>query len=426
MNHMLRTQMSSLRFVVWPVLAMLFASSLPSAHGAYALLAGKAAGQTDKLEALGKINQMRAQNGVPPLYGNPALDQAAQRHCDDMASKGFVDSIGSDGTSGRQRIEAAGYPGWGGGARPWAESVYAGQLSFDDTLSFLVSDEGQRRPLLSARFREVGIGIASDGVRTYWTITYASQPNVLPVTLNDGAAVTTDPQVSVLLTQEEAVPTGGGQFVGTVVDVRLSDKPDFPKVEWQRWERLLPFTFDKKAGLKTLYIELRDAARRVTRSTAQITLDPKAKVAVQSRGPGAVETLAIPTEPPQPTETPVPTVALIDAGRVAGRAPTSTVVQVNRLVIAESPTPALVLAVPVTPLPAVTPTPQAVAQIVSEAVAGRQSSVISGDDIPAPRARSLFMPRDQSALPEWVLPAFMTLQALALGAGLIWILRRRA
>ena len=426
MIHMLRTHMSLLRIAVWLILAALFAPNLLSTHGAHALPARRGAGQTDKLDALAKINQVRAQNGLPPLFYSPALDQAAQRHCDDMAGKGFVDSIGSDGTSGRQRIEAAGYPGWGGGARPWAESVYAGQLNFDDALTFLVGDEGQRRPLLSARFREVGIGIASDGVRTYWTITYASQPNVLPVSLNDGATVTTDPQVSVLLTQEEAVPAGGGQFVGTVADVRLSDKPDFAKAEWQRWERLLPFTFDKKAGLKTLYVELRDAARRITRSTAQIRLDPKAKLTVQSRGPGAVETLAIPTEPPQPTETPVPTVALIDAGRAAGRAPTSTAVQVNRLVIAESPTPALVLAIPVTPQPTVTPSPQAVAQNIPDPAVGRQSSVISGDDIPAPRARSLFTPRDQSALPEWVLPAFVTLQALALGAGLAWILRRRA
>lgn len=422
---MQRALSSRPRISVWLILAAILAASLPLATGAHALPARQGAAQADKIDALAKINLLRAQNGVPPLFYNPALDQAAQRHCDDMAGKGFVDSIGSDGTSGRQRIEAAGYPGWGGGARPWSESVYAGQLSFDDALNFLVSDEGQRRPLLSSRFREVGIGIASDGVRTYWTITYASQPNVLPVTLNDGATVTTDPQVSVLLTQEEAVPAGGGQFVGTVVDVRLSDKPDFAKAEWQRWERLLPFTFDKKAGPKTLYVELRDAARRVTRSTAQITLDPKARVTVQPRGPGAVETLAIPTEPPQPTETPVPTVALIDAGRVAGRAPTSTAVQVNRLVIAESPTPALVLATAVTPSP-LTPTPQVVAQIVSQPGAGRQSSVISGDDIPAPRARSLFTPRDQSALPEWVLPAFVALQALALGAGLVWILRRRS
>lgn len=414
------------RFVSWLVPAAIAATSLLSPIGVLALSAGRAAGQSDKLDALAKINLLRAQNGVPPLFYSPALDQAAQRHCDDMAGKGFVDSIGSDGTSGRQRIEAAGYPGWGGGARPWSESVYAGQLSFDDALNFLVSDEGQRRPLLSSRFREAGIGIASDGVRTYWTITYASQPNVLPVILNDGATLTTDPQVSVLLTQEEAVPAGGGQFVGTVVDVRLSDKPDFAKAEWQRWERLLPFTFDKKAGLKTLYVEMRDAARRVTRSTAQITLDPKAKVTVQPRGPGAVETLAIPTEPAQPTETPVPTVALIAAGRLSARAPTSTAVQVNRLVIAETPTPALVLGAPATPQPAATSSPQAVAQIVSQLPAGKLSSVVSGDDIPAPRARSVFTPRDQSALPAWVLPVFLIGQALALGAGLVWILRRRA
>jgi uncharacterized protein YkwD len=48
-----------------------------------------------KLNTLAKVNEARRANGAPPLAWNAQLDKAAQRHSDDMASKGFVDEIGS-------------------------------------------------------------------------------------------------------------------------------------------------------------------------------------------------------------------------------------------------------------------------------------------------------------------------------------------
>lgn len=375
-------------------------------------------------EALAALNRLRAENGVPALAANAQLDAAAQRHADDMAAKRFVDSVGSDGSSGRQRIEAAGYPGWNG-ARPWAESIYAGQALFDDALQFLANDEGQRRALFSPRFREVGIGIASDGVRTYWVVTYSSQPNVLPITINDGAPITNDPQVAIQLTQEEAVPIGDARAIGSVVDVRLSSSPDFAKAEWQPWERLIPFTFDRKSGEKAIYVEMRDAAGRTAMSRASILLDTKAKQMVTPLGPGAVETVAIPTEPPLVIET--PTAAVEPAHNVAS-APgaTSTAVQVNALVIASTPAPPAIPAEQLIPTPiriATEPAPQP--QGAFDGDLGPTSSIVSAEVEPTPVVRPLFQPRDQTRLPQWLLPIFVSLQTLVIIGALVRIILRR-
>ncbi len=237
-----------------------------------------------KQEALARLNEVRRSNGVPPLAWNALLEKAAQAHSEDMASAGFVDTTGSDGASPAERIANAGYAAWPG-LRVWAESVYAGQGNFDQVLAFLLGNAEQRRILLSTRLREVGIGIAKDESRTYWTLTFGAQPNLLPVFINEGAPVTNDRQVAVLLTQEEAVPEGEQNAVGRIVEVRVSDRPDFAGASWQPWERLIPYTLPARAGKHTIYVEMRDGAGRTTLAADSIEYDPTATGAVRPLAP---------------------------------------------------------------------------------------------------------------------------------------------
>src|SRR5687767_3220424 len=59
-------------------------------------------------EALTWMNQYRATAGAPKLTRNSALDSAALRHANDMATKNFFDHTGSDGSSPPQRAVEAG------------------------------------------------------------------------------------------------------------------------------------------------------------------------------------------------------------------------------------------------------------------------------------------------------------------------------
>ncbi len=58
---------------------------------------------------LGAINAARADVDVPPLVFNPLLQEAAQRHSDDMAATETLSHVGSDGSQFWERIQDAGY-----------------------------------------------------------------------------------------------------------------------------------------------------------------------------------------------------------------------------------------------------------------------------------------------------------------------------
>ncbi|MCS7088277.1 MAG: CAP domain-containing protein [Thermoflexales bacterium] len=273
-------------------------------------------------EAWRKLNALRRANGASLLAWNAQLAAAAQRHAEDMASNGFLDELGSDGSAPEQRIAAAGYPSWQE-KRVWAELLYAGRGTFDDALRFFQVDEAQRTTLLDLRFREVGIGIASDGRYTYWVVTLGAQPNVLPMFINDGDAFTNQRTVSVQIAQEEAMPQGGANAIGRIIEVRLSERPDFADASWQRWEPLLPFTLSPGAGVKTIYAEVRDAAGRIATTSARIEYDPTRAVqaallppdpASAAITPPPLPTLdpsLLPTPTPSPQPTPLPTQPIV-------------------------------------------------------------------------------------------------------------------
>lgn len=392
-----------------PVSRLLFFLALLVCSGALPVSGPfRAAAQTlDKADALAQVNRARILNGLSPLALNAALEKAAQRHSQDMADKGFLDHIGSDGSKLDDRVLAAGYSAWIG-RRVWAELVYAGNGSFAEALEFWASDEAERGILFDGRFREIGIGVALNtspaGVTTaYWTLVLGAQPNALPVFINDGAAVTNMPQVAVRLSQETVMPDGEGNAIGRAIEVRISADPGFAGAAWQKWEALLPFTFDNTPGLKTIYAQYRDTSGRMTVSTASIQFDPDSAPMVIAVGPGAQ-----PGNDEAPQAAPPPDVP-----------PDSAALPVEPN------------APPATP-PASEPPADAIAagqSVVATAlpVSGPQTPPTPSTDAPAPAVSTLpaAPSRPDAVLPDWLLPAVATAQLTVIALGLLALLRRR-
>lgn len=112
------------------------------------------------------INGTRQRNGVPPLRYNSSLEAAARSQANLMASK---DQLSHDlGVTLRQRVSAAGYDGAVG------ENVAGGHKTLEQAIEGWLNSPGHRSTLLSTRFVEFGLAVASvppghkSRYGTYW------------------------------------------------------------------------------------------------------------------------------------------------------------------------------------------------------------------------------------------------------------------
>jgi uncharacterized protein YkwD len=112
------------------------------------------------------VNGVRQANGRPPLRYNSQLEAAARSQANLMASR---DQLSHDlGVTLRQRVTAAGYDGAVG------ENVAGGQQTLEQAIQGWLNSPKHRDTLLSTRFTEFGLAVASVGsgkksrYGTYW------------------------------------------------------------------------------------------------------------------------------------------------------------------------------------------------------------------------------------------------------------------
>jgi len=111
------------------------------------------------------VNIERAKVGVDPLTWNDSLGRAAQDYSCIMAFDDFFahfDPNTGDGPA--ERVTDAGYEFFGVG-----ENLAAGQTSAAEAVEDWMNSPGHRENLLSAEWRETGIGVHRGGsMRFYW------------------------------------------------------------------------------------------------------------------------------------------------------------------------------------------------------------------------------------------------------------------
>jgi hypothetical protein len=246
--------------------------ALALVSGLLMLIPGRLAAQQDAVtQMLASINGSRIANGLPPLALNADLSAAAQRHSEDMASNGFIDHVGSDGLTTEDRLAAVGYRGYSTGIVA-AELIHSEAQAEPD---WWMDQPEHGEVVLSTQYREIGIGTATrpeDG-RTFWVLTLASRPNVLPVFVNYGASQTEEREVIITLSNEGAMVQGDGpQVMGLAQEVRVSDSPSLEGAAWRVWAAQIEWELPPGEGIKTVTVEFRDREGRTATGQARITL----------------------------------------------------------------------------------------------------------------------------------------------------------
>lgn len=326
------------------------------------------------------VNQARLDEGLPPYAWSDRLAASAQRHADDLAAHGLASHIGSDGSTAAQRIAAADYLAWDRGTVV-GENFWVGTGDWEDAFEWFMRDPPHRDNILSARFREMGVGFARDDAgQNYYVLDFGARPNVLPVFINDGAETTVSLEVTITLTNENAHPQGKGTTsMGRAIEVRLGNAPDLEAQPWQPWSPQVEWTLPLQLGEVTVYVAFRDGAGRVAYASDTITVLP-------------IEGTPLPTPTVAASPTPTPPAA----GPATPLPP--------------SPTPPIS---PPTPQPTPTATPVAVAAVTATPFATWT---------PLPRAA---LPVKHNPQQTWLWAA-CGLQAVALLLGAWAALRRRS
>ena len=312
-----------------------FAFHLVCLIAALIALIQPARAQADSAAAvLARLNALRVQSGLLPLAISSQLTGAATRLANDMAQTGNVDHTASDGSTIESRIRATGFGYWRTFGI-WGENIFGGPTAtVDDAWAFWTGSQVHRANLLSTRYREVGVAVATSDRGTFFAIDFGSQPNVLPF------FVTGDPpNVTLLLTNENDITTGEGvAIMGQATEVRIAEGTDTSSAGWQPWTQSIPFRL-AGTGTRTITVEYRDDLGRGTKSTRTVTV---------SDLPGTTD-----------TPTPTPTSTVTSTPRATGTSTATPTVTPPLSGTPSTPTPSATTTTTATPTttPSVTPQP---------------------------------------------------------------------
>lgn len=127
-------------------------------------------------------NDFRAQNGLPRLFADSALEVSAKVHAEDMARRGYFDHDTQDFSQGQTTV-----PGFspfvrmgmiGATYSTAAENIAAGQNSPDAVVNAWINSSGHRANMLNPNVTHLGVGYASGGsFGDYWVQNFRAGGN---------------------------------------------------------------------------------------------------------------------------------------------------------------------------------------------------------------------------------------------------------
>jgi uncharacterized protein YkwD len=109
---------------------------------------------------------------APPLVLNATLEHAAAQYARDLASHGYLDHIGRDGSSAAQRITRSGYR-W----REVGENLARGIMTPEDAVAGWLHSPEHCANLMDPAFRQMGVAYAvnpRNAAGVYWALEFGT------------------------------------------------------------------------------------------------------------------------------------------------------------------------------------------------------------------------------------------------------------
>lgn len=122
-------------------------------------------------QVLDRVNAIRRSHGLAALRPHPELIAAARAHSDDLATRGELSHIGSDGRVASERIERAGYD-W----TMTGENLGAGYDTPARVVAGWMDSPPHRAILLAPQPEHAGVGLTigpGPGPEWFWTLDVA-------------------------------------------------------------------------------------------------------------------------------------------------------------------------------------------------------------------------------------------------------------
>jgi hypothetical protein len=193
-----------------------------------------------------QVNQLRLQHNLPPLKLNAQLCDAAQAYAETLAQTGAIAHTDAHGRRADYRASAAGYF-----YHRLGENLAAGQLTWERALHAWLNSPDHRANLLTADYRELGIGFAGSAsrYRTVWAQLLGARRTAYPVIINLDAFATDSPLVSVYV---------HGAREAQAMRYRINDG------DWSAWQsptEWLKCELPNYEGFHTVTVQLRIGER---------------------------------------------------------------------------------------------------------------------------------------------------------------------
>ncbi|RME29723.1 MAG: CAP domain-containing protein, partial [Candidatus Zixiibacteriota bacterium] len=203
------------------------------------------------------VNDIRANNGLPPLKLSEDLSQSARYHAMDMAQDDYFEHDSYDRVNGQlalscswsNRIDAY-YSGW----QRLAENIAAGYTTPQEVVDGWMNSPGHRDNILSDKNWEIGVGYFGMGgtYGQYWAQDFGRRFDVFPVIINGEAAQTDTGDLSLYV-------------YGDWQQVRMRTD-DNSWSDWQPFQPYLTWKVLAPAGEHTVSVELQNGNQTVVSS----------------------------------------------------------------------------------------------------------------------------------------------------------------
>ena len=156
----------------------------------------RSSSETFEQEVVRLVNQLRQDNGLPPLKRVDTLTDAARFYATDMSEENYFSHTSHDRVNG-ELVESCSwsdrlsiyYSDW----QSLSENIAAGYSTPAAVVDGWMKSDGHRKNILSLDNWEMGVGYFQGGgvYRDYWVQDFGRRRNVYPAVI-DGDADTTD------------------------------------------------------------------------------------------------------------------------------------------------------------------------------------------------------------------------------------------